>query len=137
VATGPRGPHPAAPAGLHLLLTSAGPFVGRRRRRRTRHGADVNRPASHADVIGYLRAWQITLTYHPATAPCRQTSRETPRLSLASQACWYSGQFGRVQAAAADPLDAHDQALLGIWAAHQRVTFEPVTFGELPLLGRQ
>ena len=52
---------------LHLLLTSAGPSVGRRRRRRTRHGADVNRPASHEDVIGYLRARQITLTYHPAT----------------------------------------------------------------------
>lgn len=48
-----------------------------------------------------------------------------------------SGQFGRVQAAAADPLDAHDHTLLGIWAAHQRVTFEPVIFGELPLLGWQ
>ena len=48
-----------------------------------------------------------------------------------------SGQLGRVQATAADPFDAHDHALFGIWAAHQRVTFEPVIFGELPLLGRQ
>jgi hypothetical protein len=46
-----------------------------------------------------------------------------------------SGQLGRVQATAADPFDAHDHALLGIWAAHQRVTFEPVPFGELSLLG--
>ena len=56
---------PQLPA-LHLLLTGAGPAAGRRRRR-TRHGADVNRPASEEDVIGYLRARQITLTYHPAT----------------------------------------------------------------------
>ena len=54
---------PHLPA-LHLLLTGAGPAAGRRRRR-TRHGADVNRPASDEDVIGYLRARQITLTYHP------------------------------------------------------------------------
>jgi site-specific DNA recombinase len=55
---------PHLPA-LHLLLTGAGPAAGRRRRR-TRRGADVNRPASAEDVIGYLRARQITLTYHPA-----------------------------------------------------------------------
>jgi site-specific DNA recombinase len=51
---------------LHLLLTSTEPPAGRRRRR-TRHGADINRPASDEDVIAYLRARKITLTYHPAT----------------------------------------------------------------------
>ena len=56
---------PHLPA-LHLLLTGAEPAAGRRRRR-TRHGADVNRPASDEDVIAYLRARKITLTYHPAT----------------------------------------------------------------------
>jgi hypothetical protein len=64
---------PHLPA-LHLLLTGAEPSA-RRRRRRTRHGADVNRPASGEDVIGYLRARQITLTYHPAT---RTLQADTP-----------------------------------------------------------
>ncbi len=44
---------PHVPA-LYLLLTGTGPAAGRRRRR-TRHGADVNRPASDEDVISYLR----------------------------------------------------------------------------------
>jgi site-specific DNA recombinase len=51
---------------MYLLLTGTGPAAGRRRRR-TRHGADVNRPASDDDVISYLRARQVTLTHHPAT----------------------------------------------------------------------
>ena len=56
-------PHLAA---LHLLLTGDTPAAGRRRRR-TRRGADVRRPASEEDVIGYLHARQITLTYDPQT----------------------------------------------------------------------
>jgi len=56
---------PHLPA-LHLLLTAADPATGRRRRR-TGQDADVNRPASGEAVISYLRARQITLTYHPAT----------------------------------------------------------------------
>ena len=64
---------PHLPA-LHLLLTGAEPSAGHRRRR-TRHGADVNRPASGEDVIGYLRARRITLTYHPAT---RTLQADTP-----------------------------------------------------------
>ncbi len=51
---------PHLPA-LYLLLTGAEPAAGRRRRL-TRHGADVNLPASGEDVIGYLRARTITLT---------------------------------------------------------------------------
>jgi hypothetical protein len=44
---------PHLPA-LYLLLTGAAP-VTERRRRRTRRGADVHRPVSDQDVIGYLR----------------------------------------------------------------------------------
>ena len=51
---------------LYMLLAEAEP-AARRRRRRTRHGADVHRQASDEDVIGYLRARQITLTYDPRT----------------------------------------------------------------------
>ena len=51
---------PHLPA-LHLLLAGAEPAAGRRRRR-TRHGADVNRPAGEEDAIGYLRTRQIALT---------------------------------------------------------------------------
>ncbi len=52
---------------LYVLLTGAEP-TATRRRRRTRRGADVHRPASDEDVIGYLRTRQITLTYDPRTA---------------------------------------------------------------------
>jgi site-specific DNA recombinase len=51
---------------LYLLLAGAAPAT-ERRRRRTRRGAEVHRPASDQDVIGHLRAWQITLTYDPRT----------------------------------------------------------------------
>ncbi len=54
---------PHLPA-LHLLLTGDTPAAGRRRRR-TRHEANVYRTASDQDVIGYLRARHITLTYDP------------------------------------------------------------------------
>jgi len=56
---------PHLPA-LYLLITGTAPDAARRRRR-TRRGADVHRPASDEDVIGYLRARQITLTYDPRT----------------------------------------------------------------------
>ncbi len=52
---------PHLPA-LHLLLTGTQPA----RRRRTRRGADTRPQASAPDVIGYLRARGITLTYDPA-----------------------------------------------------------------------
>jgi DNA invertase Pin-like site-specific DNA recombinase len=51
--------------GLYLLLTGT-ESAGEHRRRRTRRGADVRRPASEHDVIGYLRAHGITLTYDQA-----------------------------------------------------------------------
>jgi site-specific DNA recombinase len=56
-------PHLAA---LSLLLVGTAP-AAERRRRRTRRGADVRRPVSDEDVIGYLRARRITLTYDPRT----------------------------------------------------------------------
>ena len=56
---------PHLPA-LNLLLPGAAPAT-ERARRRTRRGADVYRQASDQDVIGYLRARQITLTYEPRT----------------------------------------------------------------------
>jgi hypothetical protein len=55
---------PHLPA-LHVLITAAPAAVGRRRR--TRRGTDLGHQASPADVIGYLREQQITLTYDPAT----------------------------------------------------------------------
>jgi hypothetical protein len=58
---------PHLPA-LYLLLTGAAP-VTERRRRRTRRGADVHRPVSDQDVIGYLRPRQIMLTYAPGPGP--------------------------------------------------------------------
>jgi len=58
-----------------LLLTGAAPAAPRRRRR-NRRGADVHRPVSDQDVIGYLRARQITHTYDRAPEPCRQTPRK-------------------------------------------------------------
>ncbi len=76
---------PHLPA-LHLLLTGTEPA----RRRRTRRGADTRPQASAQDVIGYLRARGITLTYDPAAGtPAgrhlrghqdhHQESRLTPR----------------------------------------------------------
>jgi site-specific DNA recombinase len=56
---------PHLPA-LHMLLAGVEPSAGRRRRR-TRQGADVQRPVSDEDAIGYLRTRQITLTYDPRT----------------------------------------------------------------------
>ena len=60
----PRGPHPASPAALHLLLTGTDPAGGRRRR--TRRGADSRPQASAGEVIGYLREQRITPTCDPA-----------------------------------------------------------------------
>jgi site-specific DNA recombinase len=51
---------------LYTLMTSAAPTV-RQRRRRTRRGVEVSRPVSVDEVIGYLRAREITLTYEPQT----------------------------------------------------------------------
>jgi hypothetical protein len=64
---------PHLPA-LHRLLTGTAP-TATSRRRRTRRGADVHRPASDQDVIGYLLARQITLTYDPRT---RVLQADTP-----------------------------------------------------------
>jgi len=47
---------------LHLLLTGTQPA----RRRRTRRGADTRPQAGADDVIRYLRARGVTLTYDPA-----------------------------------------------------------------------
>lgn len=60
---------------LHVLLTGAGLAAGRRRRR-TRHGADMKRPTSEEDVIGYLRVRQISFTYHPATGTLQADTAE-------------------------------------------------------------
>jgi len=76
---------PHLPA-LHLLLAGAGPAAGRRRRR-TRRGADVTSPAaSEEDVISYLYARQITLTYHPATGTLQADAPEDAKavIGLAS-----------------------------------------------------
>jgi hypothetical protein len=56
---------------LHLLLTGAEPAARGRRRRRTRHGTDVRCPVGEQDVIGYLRAHQITLIYDQAAGTLR------------------------------------------------------------------
>jgi site-specific DNA recombinase len=55
---------------LYTLMASAAPSV-RQRRRRTRRGVEVSRPVSVEDVIGYLRAREITLTYEPQTKSLR------------------------------------------------------------------
>ncbi len=55
---------------LYFLLTGAAAADGRRRRR-TRRGVEVSRPASEEDVIGYLRAREITVTYDPRTKTLR------------------------------------------------------------------
>jgi hypothetical protein len=65
---------PHLPA-LYRLLTGTAPATGRRRRR-TRRGGDVHRPASSEDVIGYLRARQITLTYDPRTGTLQADTLE-------------------------------------------------------------
>jgi Recombinase zinc beta ribbon domain len=65
---------PHLPA-LYMPLAAAEPAAGRRRRR-TRRGADMYRPASDEDVIGYLRARQIALTYDPRTGTLQA---DTPR----------------------------------------------------------
>jgi hypothetical protein len=57
---------PRLPA-FYVLLAGAAP-AARRRRLRTRHGIDVPRAVSEADMIGYMRSRQITLTYDPLTA---------------------------------------------------------------------
>ena len=75
-------PHLAA---LQLLLTDDTPAAGRRRHR-TRHGADVHRPASKEDMIGYLRARQITLTYDPRTGTLQAGTPERSLLSSVTQA---------------------------------------------------
>jgi hypothetical protein len=56
-------------------MTGAEP-AATRRRRRTRRGADVHRPASDEDVIGYLRTRQITLTYNPRTGSLQAGTSE-------------------------------------------------------------
>jgi len=56
---------PHLPA-LYVLLAGADAAAGRRRRR-TRRGADIRCPVSAEDVIAYLRAREITLTYDPWT----------------------------------------------------------------------
>jgi site-specific DNA recombinase len=65
---------PHLPA-LHLLLTT--PAV--RARRRTRAGADVTIALSPAEVIGYLREQEITLTWNPATAALQARGTETAK----------------------------------------------------------
>ena len=65
---------PHLPA-LHVLLI--GPAqAAERRRRRTRRGADVRGPVTDQDVIGYLRARQITLTYDPRTGTLQADTPE-------------------------------------------------------------
>jgi site-specific DNA recombinase len=65
---------PHLPA-LHLLLTT--PAV--RARRRTRAGADVTTALSPAEVIGYLREQEITLTWNPGTAALQARGTETAK----------------------------------------------------------
>ena len=60
---------------LHLLLAGDNPAAGRRRRR-TRHGVDVHRQVNAEDVIGYLRARRITLTYDPRTGTLQADTPE-------------------------------------------------------------
>src|SRR5262249_47280323 len=60
---------PRLPA-LHARLSAAIPPAARRRRR-TRAGVEVARPVSAQDMIDYLRAGEITLTYDPRAATLR------------------------------------------------------------------
>jgi site-specific DNA recombinase len=57
---------------LYLLLTGAHPA----RRRRTRRGADTRPQTRAEDVIGYVRARGITLTYDPAAGTLQAGTRE-------------------------------------------------------------
>jgi hypothetical protein len=65
---------PHLPA-LQQLLTS--PVV--RARRRTRAGTDVRDTVSHCEVIAYLRAREITLTWNPAAAALQARATETAK----------------------------------------------------------
>ena len=47
----------------------------------------------------------------------------------------FLGQIGTVELAAIDTLDAHNQALFGVWACYQRVTLEPIVAGQQALFG--
>jgi hypothetical protein len=60
---------------LHRLLTT--PAV--RARRRTRAGADIRDTVSPGEVIGYLRAHEITLTWDPAAAALQARATETAK----------------------------------------------------------
>jgi site-specific DNA recombinase len=62
-------------AHLPALLAGAEPLAGRRRRR-TRHGVRVVRPVSEQDLIGCLRAREITLIYDPRT---KTLQADTPK----------------------------------------------------------
>jgi DNA invertase Pin-like site-specific DNA recombinase len=64
---------PHLPA-LYLLLTAADPAAAPRRRR-TRRGLDATTPPGEDDVIAWLRAREITLTYDPHA---RTLQAETP-----------------------------------------------------------
>jgi site-specific DNA recombinase len=65
---------PHLPA-LQQLLTSP----AMRARRRTRAGTDVRDTASHCEVIAYLRAREITLTWNPAAAALQARATETAK----------------------------------------------------------
>ena len=72
----PRGPHPGAPAR---------PPGNRRSSRwpqapRTRHGVRIVRPVSEHDLIGCLRAREITLIYDPHT---KTLQADTPKAAAA------------------------------------------------------
>ena len=77
---------------IRRYLTGAEPAAGRRRRR-TRHGADVNRPAGEEDAIGYLRTRQIALT----SACCSGTpmAQVTHRSRPSSRPCPTGRQIWR------------------------------------------
>jgi hypothetical protein len=67
---------PYLPA-LHVLL--AGARTGSRTRRRTRACADVRGPVSPAEVIGYLREHEITITWIPAAAALQARATEAAK----------------------------------------------------------
>lgn len=62
---------------VYALLASDNPPEGRRRRR-TRRGVAVPRPIAEEDVISYLRARDITLTYGPQAKTLQADTPETP-----------------------------------------------------------
>ena len=65
---------PHLPA-LHLLLTSP----AARARRRTRAGADARSTVSPAEVAGYLREHEITLTWNPGAAALQARATGTAK----------------------------------------------------------